>query len=105
MRTGVKGVLLVVGAYAVTIGAVVFTSLAIMLLMEPNGCSAMGQAMVVLWVTIAAEFFVSVAVVGVVAWKIVGSVAGRLATVVVYALVMLASYVVIAFGLMVAFNC
>ena len=40
-----------------------------------------------------------------VAWKIVAGATGRLAIVAVYGVVMLASFVVIAFGLMVAFNC
>jgi hypothetical protein len=44
-------------------------------------------------------------VVGVVAWKVIPSVQQRWAIVVVYGMMMLASYVVIAFGLLVAFNC
>ena len=105
MNTVAKGVLLVVGAYVVTIGVAAFTSIAIMILMEPHSCNAMSRALLVLWGTIAAVFLASVAVVGVVAWKIVAGVAGRLAIVAAYGLAMLASYVVIAFGLMVAFNC
>jgi len=105
MKPGVKGVLLVVGAYAATMVVAAFTSLAIIALMEPHSCSDMGRALLVLWGTIAAVFLASVAVVGVVAWKIVAGVAGRLAIVAAYGVVMLASYVVIAFGLMVAFNC
>ena len=105
MSTGAKGILLVVGAYISTMAVAAFTSLAIMILMAPHSCSAMGRALLVLWGTIAGVFLVSVAMVGVVAWKIVAGVAGRLAIVAVYGVVMLASYVVIAFGLMVAFNC
>jgi hypothetical protein len=105
MKPGAKGVLLVVGAYAATIGVAVVTSLAIIILMEPHSCSAMGRALLVLWGTIAAVFLTSVAMVGVVAWKIVAGVAARLAIVAAYGVAMLASYIVIAFGLMVAFNC
>ena len=105
MKPGAKGVLLVVGAYAATMGVAAFTSLAIMILMAPHSCSAMGRALLVLWGTIAGVFLASVAMVGVVAWKIVAGVAGRLAIVAGYGVMMLASYVVIAFGLMVAFNC
>jgi hypothetical protein len=75
------------------------------LMMEPHSCSTMSQALVALWVTIAVVFLASAAVVGVGAWKIVEGIAGRLTIVVVYGVVMLVSYVVIAFGLMVAFNC
>jgi len=107
MSTGAKGALLVVGAYVVTIGVAVFIAvLAIMILMMgSHSCSTMGQALVALWVTIAAVFLASAAVVGVVAWKIVEGTVGRLAIVGVYGVVTFASYVVIAFVLMVAFNC
>jgi hypothetical protein len=77
----------------------------IIILMRSYSCSAISQAMLVLLGTIAAVFLVSVAVVGVVARKIVASIAGRLAIVAVCGVLMLASYVVIAFGLMVIFNC
>ncbi len=107
MNTGAKGILLVVGAYVVTMGVAIFIALlAIMILMmEPHSCSTMSQTLVALWVTIAAVFLASAAVVGVVAYKIVAGIAGRLAIVAVYGVVMLTSYVIIAFGLMVAFNC
>jgi len=106
MNIGAKGAL-VVGAYVVTMGVAIFIALLaiIILMMEPHSCSTMGRALLVLWVTIAAVFLASAAVVGVVAWKIVADTAGRLAIVAVYGVMMLASYVVIAFGLMVAFNC
>ena len=105
-----KGVLLVVGAYVVTVGVAVFiTSLTIMILMvlEPLSCSDMSWVMLMLWVTIAAMFLISVVVIGVVARKVIPGVTRRVcrAIVVTHGVAMLASYVVIAFGLMVAFNC
>ena len=105
MSSDAKGVLFAVGAYVATMGVAILTSRAIMILMAPHGCSDMGRALLVLWGTIAAVFLASVVVVGVVAWKIVAGATGRLAIVAVYGVVMLASFVVIAFGLMVAFNC
>jgi hypothetical protein len=107
MNTGPKGVLLIVGTYIVTMGVTVFIALlAIMfLMMEAHSCNTMSQALVTLWVTIAVVFLVSTIVVGVVTWKIVAGIAGRLAIMAVYGVMMLASYVVFAFGLMVAFNC
>ena len=105
MSDGAKGVLLGVGAYIATIGVAAFTALAVMMLMDPYSCSEMGRALVVLWGTIAAVFLASVAVVGVVAWKIIAAAASRWAILILYGVVMLASYVAIAFGLMVGFNC
>ena len=105
MSGGAKGVLLGVGAYVATIAVAAFTSLAIMMLMKPYSCSEMGRALLVLWGTIAAVFLASVAVVGVGAWKIIAAVAARWAIVILYGAVMLASYIAIAFGLMVGFNC
>lgn len=97
---------LIVGAYVVTMGAaVLIVMLAIMILLEPHSCSAMSRALLVLWTIIAALFLVSVVVVGIVAWKVIPSVQRRWATMVVYGMIMLGSYVFIAFGLLVAFNC
>ena len=107
MNSGAKGVLLAIGAYVVTMGVAFFIALLaiIILMMGSPSCSTMGQVLVVLWVIIAAVFLASAVVVGVMAWKFVAGMAGRLAIVAVYGVVMLASFVVFAFGLMVAFNC
>jgi hypothetical protein len=106
MNSGAKVGRLMVGAYIVTMGvAVLIVTLAIMVLVEPHSCRAMGRALLVLWATIAALFLASTLVVGVLAWKVTPSVQQRRAIVVVYGMMMLASYVVIAFGLLVAFNC
>jgi hypothetical protein len=50
-------------------------------------------------------FITSIVVVRVVAWKVIPGKVGRLAIMAVYSLAMLASYFVIAFGLLVLFNC
>ncbi len=107
MSAGVKGVLAAVVAYIATIGMAVFiavTAIVILMIGSPS-CSDMGQALLVLWGTIAAVFLASTAVLGVVVCKIVAGTTGRLAIVVTYGVVLLVSYAVIAFGLMVAFNC
>lgn len=106
MDARVKGVLLVVGAYVFTIGiAICIISYAIMSLADTHSCSAMSRAMVKLWIAIAVEFLASVAVVGGFSWKVIPSLAGRLATVGVHAAALTASYLFLAFGLLVAFNC
>ena len=61
--------------------------------------------MLVLWVTIAVIFLASVFVVRNLAWKIIPGLAGRLAIVITYGVALLASYLIIAFVLLVAFNC
>lgn len=106
LNPGIKGILLVVGAYIVTmvvttlliVGSVTFN-------INTNRCSALSQALPVLWGAIALVFLISVVVVGVVTWKAIASAAGRLAIMVVYAVMMLVSFIGFAFGLLVAFNC
>jgi hypothetical protein len=106
MNTGVKGAILVIGAYVVTVGLTAcIITFAIMSLLDESSCSVMTKAMVALWVTIAVLFIVSIIVVRVMAWKINPSVAGRWAILVAHALALVLTYFVIAFGLLVAFNC
>ena len=106
MNTGTKGALLVVGAYTVTVVAVILIiAISIMFLIDTHRCSTLGPSLLALWGTTAAVFLVSVIVVGVVAWKIIPGTAGRLLTVAFYGAAMLVTYVGIAFGILVAFNC
>lgn len=100
-----KGIRLVVVAYIITMGVTIFTSFTIMLLMNPHKCSEFAQTMLVLWGTIAVEFLISVVAVGVAAWKITPHVGKRWAILFVHGVALLGTYVVIAFGLLVAFNC
>ena len=102
----IKGVLLIIGAYVVTIGIVIcIISFAIMSLSETHSCSVMTRALATLLITMAVVFLISIAVVGVVARKVFPNRIGCLATVGAYGLAMLASFIFFAFGLMVAFNC
>ena len=106
MKAAFKGILLVIGSYVITIAVAAFiVLLAIITLTQPYNCSTVNWTVVILWVMIAVLLFASVAAVRIVARKVIPSVAGRRALVVIHGLVMLASYVVIAFGLMVAFEC
>jgi len=106
LSTGTKGVLLVVGAYIVTFGvAILIITISLTFLIDTHKCSALGTSLLALWGTIAVVFLVSGIVVGVVAWKIIPSTAGRLITVAVHGGSLLITYVGIAFGLLVAFNC
>lgn len=105
MNTGTKAVLLVVGAYPATLVVCALATLTVVALMDLSDCGSATRALAVLLTTMAALFLASVVVVGIVARKMVEHVAGCLAIVAVYLVVMLASYVAVGFGLLVAFNC
>ena len=108
LSTGAKGVLLVIGAYFVSIGVTAcIITLAIMSLLMLNGgdCTVVGHIILIQLIVIAVVFLVSIVVVRTVAWKIIPSVAGRYVVLGVYVLFILASYAFIAFGIMVIFNC
>ena len=106
LSAGSKGVFLVIGAYIVTlVAAISIIVLITMFLIDTTNCYALGPSLVALWCTTAAVFLVSVIVVGAVAWKIIPGTAGRLLTVAIYGVAMLVTYVIIAFGILVAFNC
>jgi len=97
---------LVGGAYLLTIAtAVLIIVVAIIGLSGEHSCKAMGEALVALWVKLAVLFLVSLITVGLAAWKSFPGVTTKKATVVVYGVAQLFSYFVLAFGLMVAFNC
>ena len=101
-----KGVLLVIGAYFVTvIVAIIFIVLATMIFIDTTKCSSLSRALPVLWGTIALVFLASIVVVRVIAWKVTPSTPGRWAIVVVYGISLLVSFVVIAFLLLIFFNC
>lgn len=106
MSTSAKGIILLVGAYMVTMAvAVLMIVLAISMLIDTHNCSAIGRAMLILWGATAAVFLTSIIVVGVAAWKIISELTGRVAVIALYGIAVLVSYIIIAFGLLVAFNC
>jgi hypothetical protein len=106
MNNRVKGTLLALGAYgAAMLAVILIVVLAVITLSGPHSCSAMRSALLALWGTIAVVFLASAAAVGAAAWKIFPEASGRAAVMILYGLALLASYVVIAFGLMVFFNC
>ena len=100
-----KAIVLAIGAYIITLLVAALAALIVMTVMDPRGCSDLSQALLVLLGTIAALFLASGVAVGVAAWKVVPGKAGRFALLAAYGVALLASYIVIAFGLMVALNC
>ena len=100
-----RAIVLAIGAYFMTLLFAALAALIVMTVLDPRGCSDLSQALLVLLGTIAALFLASGGAVAVAALKIVPGTAGRFAILAVYGITLLASYVVIAFGLMVGFNC
>ena len=100
-----RAIVLAIGAYFMTLLFAALAALIVMTVLDPRGCSDLSQALLVLWGTIAALFLASVVAVGVAAWKMAPGRGGRFALLAGYGVALLVSYVVIAFGLMVALNC
>ena len=100
-----KAIVMAIGAYVMTLIVAALVALIVMTVMDPRNCTDLSQALLVLWGTIAALFLASAGVVGVAAWKLAPGRAGRFVILAVYGIALLASYAVIAFGLMVALNC
>lgn len=106
MNSIIKGILLLVGAYLVTLVMAGFTIFfTIYTLESPQSCSDIGRALVTLWVVIAVEFLASLIMVAIVAWKIIEGAARRWVIVIVHGLLLIVNYIILAFGLMVALNC
>jgi Mn2+/Fe2+ NRAMP family transporter len=106
MKSGATWRKVVVRAYLVSLGlAVLITVLTTLLLVDASDCRSVERGLLVMSATTAVLFLASVVVVGVRVWKDMPGVAERLAIVVGYGVMMLASYIVIACGLMVIFNC
>jgi hypothetical protein len=97
---------LVTRAYLTTMGATVLIALlTILLLVDTHSCSSVSRGLAALGGTTAVVFLASIALVGVRAWKVLPGTSDRLASVVVYGVLMLVSWVVFTCGLMVVFNC
>jgi hypothetical protein len=105
-KSGARWQPLVIRVYLVTMGmTVLITLLTIIFLVDTSNCSSVERGLLVLAGTTAVLCLASIAVVGVGVWKAIPTIAERLAVVVGYGAMVLASFVVIACGLMVVFNC
>ena len=106
MGSGAKGVLLILGSYGVTLGvAIAFIVLSIVIGLNISSYSTITRILLVLLITIAVIFLASIFFVRWAAWNITQHTSGRLVIVGVYSVAMLLSYVLIAFGMLVLFNC
>ena len=106
LSTGIKGVLLVIGTSIITVtAAILIIVLSTTFLIDTTDCYGLGPSLIALWGTTAVVFLFSGIVVKIVAWKITTDTAGRLVTVAIYGVVMLVTYAIIAFGILLAFDC
>jgi hypothetical protein len=96
----------VVRAYLVSLGlAVLITVFTTLLLVDTTDCRSVERGLLVMNATTAVVFLASVVVVGVRVWKDMPGAAERWGIVVGYGAMLIATFVVLACGLMVVFNC
>jgi membrane-associated HD superfamily phosphohydrolase len=106
MKSGATWQKVVVRAYLVSLGLAVLVIVLTTLLMDTSDCyGSVQRGLLVMFATMVVVLLASVVVVGVRVWKAIPTLAERLAIVVGYGAMMLASFVVITCGLMVVFNC
>jgi hypothetical protein len=105
LNTTVRAVLLLMGAYALAFVMVAVVSGLVMLTMSPHACKEYSDTLGVLWATIGGAMCVCWVVVAFLAWRYLEGLLARGVVLTLYAVALLTMYVVIAFGLMLAFNC
>lgn len=97
---------LVLRAYLLTMGAIVLIAiLTFVFLVDASHCHSVTRGLGIVMGTEAVVFVASVALVGVRARAVAPGTADRVAIVVLYGMLLLATLVIFACGLMVAFNC
>jgi hypothetical protein len=105
VKPGLKGVLLALGGYAVTMAVALVASITAFAVVSPHGCASYGRALVAIWVALAGTLLLSVIAVGFAAGRLGLGAAARWGLVVGYGFALLVTFVVIGFGLLIGFNC
>ena len=106
MKSGATWQKVVVRAYLASLGLAVLVIVLTTLLMDTSDCyGSVQRGLLVMFATMVVVLPASVVVVGVRVWKAIPTLAERLAIVVGYGAMLLATFVVITCGLMVVFNC
>lgn len=100
-----KAILSAIGAYVLTLIVAILLAVVLLAELSPRGCGAVSQTLRLLWGTVAALFLTSAIAMGVTMWKMTPRGVGRVVLLMAYSIALLASYLVIAFGLMIALNC
>jgi hypothetical protein len=108
MNPNAKMLTLMVGGYVFTIVlaiAIIIIAIVILYGADITNCSTLSMAMVGLWIILGGLFLASLGLVEVFAWKTYPGCGARLAVLVAYGTPLLVSYIVLAFSLMIVFNC
>jgi hypothetical protein len=106
MSVGGKRASLAFGAYGLTMGIAIFiTACVIVSLLGTTNCSSFSNALAALLITFAVLFLTSIVVVGVVTWRIFPERGSRWAVFLVHGILLLGSFMFMAFVLLVLFNC
>ncbi len=105
VRKLLKTLLLVVGTYLGTLLAAGVAAALGFVVVPTQGCRGMGDALVILWVVIGLVFCAGLAVGSALGGRLELGLAAHAALTFMIAVLLVASYVGIAFGLMIAFNC
>ncbi len=105
VRKLLKTLLLVVGTYLGTLTAAGVAAVLAFVVVPKHGCRGMGDALVILWVVIGLVFCAGLAVGSALGGRLELGLATHATLTFMMAVLLVASYLGIAFGLMVAFNC
>ena len=102
---GLRAVLFTVGGYFLTLLLAALLCGGVMIALSPHGCAALSRALLALWASMAFAACLGILIVGLLVWRLALPVLARLGIVAAFSLALLGTLVVIAFGLMIAFNC
>ncbi|MBN2384407.1 hypothetical protein JXQ70_16135 [bacterium] len=100
-----KTILLLAGAYVLTLVLALTASGIVMIVLDPQNCHEYSQTLLILWLTIAAVFCFSLAAFGLISGRLRLEKTGRIIACGTYALLLLISYIFLALTLMLALNC
>jgi hypothetical protein len=105
LKAAIRATLLLVGGYVAALVAMVVVAGVVMVALQPHACAEFSRALIALWWSLGAALVACWCAMALIAWMCLTSLLARGAVLALYGLALLATYVVIAFGLMVAFNC
>jgi hypothetical protein len=100
-----KALLLLGGCYVATLVGVGILCFGYMVVSQPKGCSALGDALLLLWGGMAAGAALGLVAAGVVVWRLPLGLAARLLLGAGFAVALLGTLVPVALMLVIVFNC
>jgi hypothetical protein len=105
MSPVLKALLVLAGLYVGTLVTVGVLCFGYMVVSQPKGCSALGDALMLLWGIMGTGALLGILAGGVVLWRLELGLGARLALGAGFAIALLGTLVPIALGLVIAFNC